>query len=96
MTEQSKAEFEQRLADLAAQSPEFREQLLSNPKGCIENLLQSKLPGELKVVVHEENENTLHFVLPQTGDELGAAEMAQVSGGVCWSNNSSIDGPFPS
>ncbi len=87
MTEQSRTEFEQRLAELAAQSPEYREQLLRNPKECIENLLKTKLPGDLNVVMHEENENTLHFVLPQAGDELGAAEMAQVAGGGCWSNS---------
>ncbi len=86
MSEQSRTEFEQRLADLAAQNPEFREQLLSNPKGCIENFLKAELPADLKVVVHEEDENTLHFVLPQSGDELGATEMARISGSACWND----------
>lgn len=85
MTEHSRSDFEQRLVEKAA-DPKFREKLKSNPKATIAELLGLTLPEGMNVVVHEEDADTLHFVLPPAGDELSAAELARVSGGVCWSH----------
>lgn len=84
-------EFEERLAELAAGDPSFRQELLSNPKKTISELTGVALPDDLNVVVHEENESTLHFVLPPGAEQLTAAEMSEVSGGLCWSNCSTVD-----
>lgn len=86
MSEKNRAEFEQRLAEFAEQSPEFREKLKSAPKEALSTLMGMDLPDGMNIVVHEEDENTLHFVLPPVGEELTAVEMTSVSGGVCWSN----------
>ena len=93
MSELSRTEFEQKLAALAAGSPEAREQLLADPKTAIEALLGIELPGEVNISIHEEDANTLHFVLPPVGDELSVAELASVSGGVCWENNPDVEAP---
>lgn len=93
MSELSRSEFEQKLAELAAGNPEAREQLLTDPKPAIEALLAIELPDEVKIAIHEEDANTLHFVLPPAGDELNAAELAAVSGGVCWDNDTSVEAP---
>ena len=93
MSELSRTEFEQKLIELAAGNPAAREQLLSNPKPAIEALLAIELPAEVNIAIHEEDANTLHFVLPPAGDELSAAELAAVSGGVCWDNDSSVEAP---
>lgn len=81
MAELSRGQFEQRLAEMASEKPEFRKKLLADPKGAIAEFLKTHLPAELTVVVHEEDENTMHFVLPPAGDELSAAELAGVVGG---------------
>lgn len=86
MVEKSREEFEERLAALAAKNPEFRKALLNAPKEALTSLLGQDLPAELTVAVHEEDASTLHFVLPPAGNELTAAEMTNVSGGVCWSD----------
>ena len=92
MSELSRAEFEERLLSLAARNPEVREKLLSDPKAEISRLLSMDLPEDVKISVHEEDANTLHFVLPPAGDELSAAELASVSGGVCWDDCGSQQG----
>lgn len=84
MSELSRTEFEQKLAELVANNPEIRAKLISDPKSVISEMLGMELPAEMNMMVHEEDTNTLHFVLPPTGDELNAAELAGVAGGVCW------------
>lgn len=86
MSEHSRADFEERIIQLASQNPEFREQFLRDPKGALSKVLGAKLPEEFNIVVHEEDANTLHFVLPASGDELSRSELAMASGGVCWSD----------
>lgn len=84
MVEQSRTEFEQRLIDKASADSTFREKLKSDPKGAINELMGMDLPDELSITVHEEDESTLHFVLPPAGDELNSAEMVETVGGICW------------
>lgn len=86
MAEQSRSEFEQRLMEFMEEHPEFREKLQQDPKAAIAQFLGAELPEDLNIVVHEEDESTLHFVLPPAGDQLSAAEMSSMSGGVCWSD----------
>lgn len=91
MSEQSRADFEQRILEMANDNPDFRKHFTEAPKAAISELLKVDLPPELNVVVHEEDENTLHFVLPAVGDSLSDSELASVSGGwnvyACWSDD---------
>lgn len=84
MSELSRADFDERLAKLVTDQPEIRTKLLDDPKAVIEEMLDMELSAEINVAVHEEDADTLHFVLPPPGDELTAAELAGVSGGLCW------------
>lgn len=91
MAEQSRVEFEQKLADKATSDPDFRVKLIAAPKKAITELLGLELPDGMNVAVHEEDADTLHFILPPAGDELSAAELTGVSGGACWSDCSCED-----
>lgn len=91
MAEKSRFDVEQKIAECAAENPEFREKLLADPKAAVAELLGKELPEGLNIVIHEESEDTLHFVIPPTGGELSAAEMASVTGGVCWSDSGCED-----
>ncbi len=84
MSELSRAEFEERLLSLVTNNPNMRAKLLGDPKSEIERMLSIELPEEVNIKFHEEDVNTLHFVLPPAGDELSVAELASVAGGACW------------
>lgn len=86
MAAHSRADFENKLIKLAQKYPEFRKKLIENPSVTVAKYFNMEIPEELKVMIHEENEKTVHFVLPPQGGELNATEMASVSGGVCWSD----------
>ena len=65
MSEQTKRQqLEVHLMRRAHADPEFREQLLKNPKTVIENEIGLTFPEGLTVAVHEERLNQLHVVLP--------------------------------
>lgn len=65
MAEQTKRQqLEMHLSQRALTDPEFREELLKDPKSVIEREIGLKFPDALTVVVHEERLNQLHVVLP--------------------------------
>ena len=77
-------DLEMRLIQKAWKDPEFKQQVVSNPKEMFEQYLGRKLPLELKIVIHEEDENTLHFSIPPAPPnttELSDEELERVSGG---------------
>ena len=61
----------------------FRKQLLADPKSMIEKEIGQTLPADLKVVIHEESDDTIHLVLPvkPSGEELSQDELDKVAGG---------------
>jgi hypothetical protein len=54
------AEFTRR----AWQDEAFRDELLRDPRGVVERELGVRLPAHLKLNVHEETPDELHFILP--------------------------------
>jgi hypothetical protein len=54
------AEFTRR----AWQDEAFRDELLRDPRGVVERELGVRLPEHLKLNVHEETADELHFILP--------------------------------
>jgi hypothetical protein len=79
-----KENFMQKVAQKAAESPEFRANFKANPKSMMEEKLQFKLPDDLEIVVMEDSPNKIHIVLPSAKEELSELELSSVSGGVCW------------
>ncbi len=65
----------------------FRQQLLKDPKKAIEKEFDIKVPQDMNIAVHEENEHSLHLIVPSvpphfiTGD-LSDDELKDVIGGV--------------
>ena len=62
------------IVDKARNNPDFKEQLLSDPKAAIEHVIGVKLPDDLKVNVHQQSSKEVHLVLPLHVTEPDAAQ----------------------
>ena len=80
----NRRDLETKLIEKCWKDPEFKKRVVSDPKGMLEQHTDQKLPAGLKIVVHEEDANTLHFTIPQAPtnlNELSDAELENVAGG---------------
>ena len=76
--------IETQLIEKCWKDPEFKKRVVSDPKGMLEQHTGQKLPAGLKIVIHEEDANTLHFTIPPSPtnlSELSDAELEKVAGG---------------
>ena len=64
----------------AAADADFHAALVKDPGAVVEAEIGIKMPGGLKLVVHQETNDELHLVLPSPV-ELSAAQLQTVSGG---------------
>jgi len=82
---QTRKDIEAKIVALAWQDDGFRSKFVADPKRQFEERLGVKLPPSLKMTVHEENENNLHFVIPAKPkanmSELSDEELEKVAGG---------------
>ena len=82
-----RAEMERRLIEKSVEDDAFRQRLLADPKGAVEQELGTRLPEEVRVVTVEESAETIYLVLPSTpmaggeGGELSDQELESVAGG---------------
>jgi hypothetical protein len=81
-----RAEMERRLVQRSIEEESFRQRLLEDPKGAVEQELGTRLPEEVRVVAVEETADTIYLVLPSTsplgeGGELSDRELEAVAGG---------------
>ena len=91
MTEASggsgRAEMERRLIERSLKDESFRQRLLDDPKGTLEQELERGLPEGVQVRVVEESTDTIYLVLPRTsalggqGGSLSDQELDAVAGG---------------
>ena len=71
-------------ADLQDES--FRQRLIEDPKGAVEQELGARLPEEVRVETVEESADTIYLVLPSTpmagggGEELSDQQLEAVAG----------------
>jgi Nitrile hydratase, alpha chain len=82
----SRAEMERRLIQRSLEDEDFRQRLLDDPKGTIEQELGSRLPEGVEVRALEESAETIYLVLPNAspvgqGGELSDQELDAVAGG---------------
>ena len=81
----TRRDLEAKIIALAWQDEEFRKKFLADPKAQFEARLGTKLPAALKMSAYQEDENSLHFVIPAkpTADlgELSDEELEKVAGG---------------
>jgi hypothetical protein len=91
-----RAEMERRLIEKSVEDEAFRQRLIEDPKGAVEQELGTRLPEDVRVVTVEETQDTIYLVLPSTpmasgeSAELSDQDLESVSGG--W--NSTSDGSY--
>ena len=76
----SRQEIERRLIEKSLQDEAFRQRLIEDPKGAVEQELGTRLLEGVEVRVVEETQDTIYLVLPS--EELSKQELDSVAGGV--------------
>src|SRR5215469_6476860 len=80
----TKRDLETALIEKCWKDADFKKQVVSDPKGMLEHHTGQKLPANLKIFIHEEDANTLHFSIPPTPSgvrELSDDDLEKVAGG---------------
>jgi Nitrile hydratase, alpha chain len=80
----TRRDLETSLVEKSWKDHEFKKAVLSDPKGMLERHLGQKLPTQVRVLIHEEDANTLHFSIPQAPSnltELSNEDLERVAGG---------------
>ena len=83
MTQMTQAEIQSKIIAKAQAEPEFRAQLIADPKATIEGLSGVELPEAINLQVHEDSATSFHLVLPPSG-KLTEDELATVFAGDNW------------
>ena len=81
-------EMERRIVQRSIEDEAFRQRLIEDPKGALEQEMGARLPEEVRIVTVEETQDTIYLVLPSTpmagaeGGELSEQELESVAGGL--------------
>ena len=82
-----RAEFERTLVQRSLEDENFKQRLLDDPKGTLEQELGSPLPEGVEVRVVQESQQSIYLVLPfasavgDQGGEISDRELEAVAGG---------------
>jgi hypothetical protein len=81
----TRRDVEAKIVALAWKDDDFRRKFVADPKAQFEEKLGTKLPPSLNITAHQEDENSLYFVIPAKPkanlDELSDEELEKVAGG---------------
>jgi hypothetical protein len=80
----TRRELETALIEKCWKDPEFKKAVVSDPKGMLERHTGRKLPAQVKIIIHEEDANTLHLSIPPAPSnltELSDQDLERVAGG---------------
>jgi Nitrile hydratase, alpha chain len=80
----TRRDLETALIEKCWKDPEFKKQVITDPKGMLERHTGQKLPPQVRIVIHEEDANTLHFSIPLAPSnltELSDDDLERVAGG---------------
>ena len=78
---QSSEEMRSRLTQKAFMDADFRDKLLSDPKGAISQEFGVEVPDNVNIQVHECDLNTIHLALPPKA-ELNEEQLEMVAAGL--------------
>ena len=84
MSEVSRGEILDIIAEFASKDASYRQALLADPKGVLAKQMNQSLPDSLHVKVLQETADTIYLIapyVPQQGDELSDADLEKVAGG---------------
>ena len=70
------------IAEKSALDAEFRQQLLSDPKGAISQELDITIPESMNIVVHQSDMQTVHLALPPEPN-ISEEQLEAISAGLC-------------
>ena len=70
------------IAEKSALDAEFRQQLLSDPKGAICRELDITIPESMEIVVHQSDMQTVHLALPPDPN-ISEEQLEAISAGLC-------------
>ena len=92
-----RAEIERRLIEKSLEDEDFRQRLMEDPKGAVEQELGARLPEEVRMVAVEETPDTIYLVLPSSPAGAGAGglsdrDLEAVAGGGGWGDDTSQAG----
>ena len=68
----------------AVEDPDFRAQLIADPRAAIQKATGVPVPDRFNIHVHEDTERDVHLVLPQSSRELSDDELRAAAGGAWW------------
>ena len=75
-------EMRRHLTEKACEDSEFRQRLVSDPKGTIADEFGVEVPEGFEIKVHESDMRTLHLALP-AGPELNEEQLETIAAGLC-------------
>ena len=83
MSEVTRGEMTQLIAEFASKDPNYRKALLADPKKVLEAQMQRKIPDNVKVKVVEETPDTVYLIAPYVAKqgELSDSDLERVAGG---------------
>ncbi len=70
------------VVDKSALDPEFRQQLLEDPKSTISGELGITIPDSMNIMVHESDMQTVHLALPPDPN-ITEEQLEAISAGLC-------------
>ena len=86
----TRAEMERTLVQRSLEDESFRQKLLDDPRGTVEQELGTQLPEDVEVRVVEESAQSIYLVLPNASPlggedgELSDQDLEAVAGGGSW------------
>jgi hypothetical protein len=88
MATPTRSEIDAIVRERLATDPDFRAQLLADPRGTLSDISGVQIPEFITVTVHEESLTEVHLVIPAAvGDEIAEEDLELVAGGgTCWDN----------